>query len=161
MVVNRQGGWVIVASFIVALVLAIIPLPDWLDRFRPDWVGLAIIYWCMAIPHRVNVGTGWIMGLFLDAAQSTLLGQHALALAVVAFLAVRTHRRIRVLPLWQQTLGVFFFLSVNQLLIAWINGIMGYSPRGWWYLAPALGGMIVWPWVYTILRALRRRFQVS
>ena len=32
----------------------------------------------------------------------TLLGQHALGLTVVAWVAHHTHRRVRVLPLWRQ-----------------------------------------------------------
>jgi rod shape-determining protein MreD len=106
------------------------------------------------------VGTGWFIGLILDAAKDTLLGQHALALAVVAFLTVKTHRRIRVLPVWQQALSVLSFLFINQVLVFWINGIIGYPPD-WWFLAPALGGMLFWPWVFIILRDTRRRFQVS
>jgi rod shape-determining protein MreD len=161
MVPFHRGGWVIVLSFAIAFLLASIPLPLWIGRFRPDWLSLALIYWCMALPQRVNVGTGWFIGLILDAAKDTLLGQHALALAVVAFLTVRTHRRIRVLPVWQQALSVLSFLFINQVLVFWINGIIGYPPHDWWFLAPALGGMLFWPWVFIILRDARRRFQVS
>ena len=158
---RHRGGWVIFLSFIVAFLFTSIPLPEWAARFRPDWLGLVLIYWCLALPHRVGVGTGWMAGLFLDAAKGTLLGQHALALSVVAFLALKTHRRIRVFPILQQAVSIMLFLLVNQLLVVWINGIIGYPPRDWWYLAPALGGMLFWPWIFVILRDLRRRFQVS
>lgn len=157
---RHQGGWVILLSFIAAFLLNIIPLPLWADRFRPNWLALVLIYWCMALPHRVGVGTGWSLGLILDAARGTLLGQHALALAVIAFMTVRTHRRIRVFPLWQQALSVLFFLFVNQLMVFWINGVIGYPPNDAWYLAPAVGGMVFWPWVFIILRDLRRHFHV-
>jgi rod shape-determining protein MreD len=160
MLLQQPGGWVILLSFIVALLLTIIPLPLWVDRFRPDWLCMVLIYWCMALPHRVGVGTGWLMGLFLDAAQGTLLGQHALALAVVGFLTLKTHRRVRVLPLWQQSFSVLAFSAVNQFLVFWINGIVGYPPKDFWYLAPALGAMLLWPWVFVVLRDLRRRFRV-
>lgn len=159
--VRHQGGWIILLSFIIAFLLTSIPLPEWADRFRPPWLSLVLIYWCMALPHRVGVGTGWLVGLILDAAQGTLLGQHALAMAVVAFLTLRTYRRIRVFPLWQQAISVMLFLLVNQLLVVWINGIIGYSPGDWWYLAPVFGGMLFWPWVFIILRDLRRRFRVG
>ncbi len=158
---RHQGSWIIVVSFIVAFVFTSLPLPDWIDRVRPDWVGLVLIYWCMALPHRVGVGTGWTAGLVLDASKGALLGQHALALTVVAFLALKTHRRIRVLPVWQQALVVMLFLTMNQLLVIWINGIIGYPPQNLWYLGPAFGGLLLWPWVYIVLRDLRRRFQVD
>jgi rod shape-determining protein MreD len=161
MLLHQPGGGVILLSFIFALLLTIIPLPLWVDRFRPDWLGLVLIYWCMALPQRVGVGTGWVMGLFLDAAKGTLLGQHALALAVVAFLTLKTYRRVRVLPLWQQSFSILVFLGLNQLLVFWINGIIGYPPRDLWYLGPAVGGMLLWPWVFIILRDLRRRFHIA
>ena len=160
MLLFRQGGWVIMLSLIIAFLLASMPLPMWVDRFRPDWLSLVLIYWCMALPQRVNVGIAWFLGLLLDAAKGSLLGQHALALAVVAFLTVKTHRRIRVFPVWQQAVSVMIFLVVKQILIFWINGIIGYPPHDWWFLAPAIGGMLLWPWIFVILRDSRRRFQV-
>jgi len=158
---HQQGGWIILASFAVAFALNSLPLPEWADRFRPDWLALALIYWSMALPHRVGIGSAWVIGLISDAARGTLLGQHALALAVVTFMSLKTHRMIRVFPLWQQAISVLMFLVIKQLLVFWINGIIGYPPQDPWYLTPAIGGMVFWPWVFVILRDLRRRFRVA
>ena len=76
----RAGGWVIALSFLVAFLLAGVPLPDSLDRFRPDWVAMVLIYWGMALPHRVGIGVGWLVGLLLDVGRGALLGQLAQAL---------------------------------------------------------------------------------
>ncbi len=156
-----RGGWVIWLTFLMAFALDILPMPQVVDRIRPDWLALVTIYWCMALPHRVNIGTAWTLGLLQDAARGALLGQHALGLAVVAFLAVRTHRRIRVFPLWQQALSVLMFMIIQQLIVFWISGMAGYPPDDWWYLAPALGSMLIWPWVFILLRDLRRFFVVN
>ncbi|MDX1654971.1 MAG: rod shape-determining protein MreD [Candidatus Competibacteraceae bacterium] len=158
---SARSGWVVLASLLAALLLTLMPLPLWLDRFRPDWVTLALIYWCLALPTRVGVGTGWTMGLILDAAKGTLLGQHALALAVVAWLAVKTHQRVRTLPLPHQALIVCGYLLTGRLLVLWINGMIGYPPRNGWALTPVLGGMLLWPLVFVALRDLRRRFGVA
>lgn len=155
------GRWVIVISFLVAFLLAGIPLPNELQQFRPDWVTMVLIYWCMALPHRIGIGIGWSVGLLLDIGRGALLGQHALALAVVAYLTQQIYRRIRVAPLWQQAFSVLAFLLVEQILIFWISGVIGYPPRDWWYLAPAIGGMALWPLLFVILRDARRYFQVS
>lgn len=157
---RHSGGWVILLSFIIAFMLTSIPAPEWVDRLRPNWLCLVLIYWCMALPYRVGVGSGWLAGLFLDAARGTLLGQHALAMALVAFMTLKTYRRIRLFPLWQQSFSVLLFLLAHQVLVSWVDGIAGYPPRDFWYLAPAVGGMLLWPWVFIILRDLRRRFQV-
>lgn len=155
------GRWVIALSLLLAYLLSEIALPDGLDRFRPDWVVMTLIYWCMALPQRIGIGTGWCVGIFLDIGRGGLLGQHALALTVVAYLTSHVYRRIRAAPLWQQSLSILILLAVERILVFWISGVIGYPPKDWWYLAPALGGMLLWPFVFIILRDVRRYFQVS
>ncbi len=151
----------ILLSFVMALLLTLVPMPDWVDRLRPQWVTMVLIYWCMALPERVNVGTGWLLGLFLDVSQGTLLGQHALALGLTAFVTVTVHMRLRVLPLWQQSGTVLLVLLLSRLVVDWINGFSGHPPTDWWYLSRPLTSMLLWPWTFVILRDLRRRFQVA
>ncbi len=157
----RRATWVIAASFAAALALAIVPLPEWAAPFRPDWAALVLVYWALALPHRVAVGTGWLVGLLLDVLRGAILGQHALALAVVAYLAVRLHQRLRVFPLWQQALAVLLLLALDQLIVAWIDGIAGLPGGDWRQFGAALTGMLLWPWVFASLRGLRRRYRVS
>ncbi|HAO32272.1 MAG TPA: rod shape-determining protein MreD [Gammaproteobacteria bacterium] len=157
----RAGGWVIALSFVAAFLLGGIPWPGGLERFRPDWAAMVLIYWTMALPHRVGLGTGWLVGLLLDVGRGALLGQHALAFAAVAYLTSQTYRRIRAAPLWQQTFSILLFLLVKQILVFWISGVIGYPPKNWWYLAPALGGMACWPLLFVILRDVRRYFEIS
>lgn len=160
-VVPQSGGWVIALSFLAAFLLGSLPLTGSLEHFRPDWVAMVLIYWSMALPYRVGIGTGWMVGLLLDVARGALLGQYALALAVVAYLTGQTYRRVRVTPPWQQAFSVLIFLLVEQLLVFWISGVIGYPPRDWWYLAPAIGGMVCWPILFIILRDVRRYFQIT
>ena len=84
--VKHNGGWAIVTTIVIAIGLTSLPLPSWADAWRPAWLALALIYWCMAVPARVGVGVGWILGLTLDISTGTLFGQHALGLALVAYL---------------------------------------------------------------------------
>ena len=46
------------AILLVAGVLTVLPLPGWLQWGRPEWVALILIYWCIALPHRVGIATG-------------------------------------------------------------------------------------------------------
>ncbi|OGT65819.1 MAG: rod shape-determining protein MreD [Gammaproteobacteria bacterium RIFCSPLOWO2_02_FULL_47_50] len=158
---KQHGGGVIFFSFIVALMLTAMPLPEWAINWRPAWVAMVLIYWCMALPHRVGIGVGWLLGIFLDVLQGTLLGQNAIGLAILAFLTLKSHQRVRMYPLVQQALVICLFVVVYQLLSLWVRGIMGIPPRSWTYWMPAFTSMVLWPWLFIILRDLRRRYHVS
>lgn len=158
--IRHHGGAVIFLTFVVALVLTVVPLSDDLRILRPDWVLLVLIYWCMALPQRVGVGIGWLLGLFTDALTGTLLGQHALAYSLVAFLTLKLHQRLRLYPLWQQALSMLVLLALGQLLMLWINGIVGRPMHSWLYWMPSLTGALLWPFVFLLLRGLRRAFRV-
>ncbi len=157
----RSGYTAIVLSFVVALMLTALPMPAWAALWRPAWVALVLIYWCMAAPAYTGVVRGWALGLFLDVLAGALLGQHALALAVVAFVAHRFHRQVRVLPIWQQGVSVFGLVFLYQALILWITGIQGMPILAAAYWSSPLVSMLLWPWIYIVLRDVRRRYRVA
>jgi rod shape-determining protein MreD len=160
MIFRGPGGWVIVLTLLLGFALDMIRLPASLAAFGPEWLALTLIYWSMALPHRVGVGTAWLMGLLVDAVRGVVLGQYALGLAVVVYMTLKVHRQVRVLPLWQQALSIMLFLLVERLLVFWINGAVGYPSRDWWFLAPLLGSALLWPILFIVLRDLRRYFGV-
>lgn len=148
---------VIHLSLVVALVLMILPLPDEVQLYRPNWVALALIYWSMALPQRVGLWFAFFTGLILDTAQGTLLGQHTLALVVIIFIDLNFYQRIRVLALAQQAIFVFALLLINQIIVAWVEGMMGRpTPMLAFFGAPFIG-MLIWPWVFVVLRDVRRK----
>jgi rod shape-determining protein MreD len=151
---------VIGLSIIVAMMLTILPLPDWAIWLRPQWVLLVMVYWCLALPERISVGIAWVIGLLLDVLLGTLLGQHALSLAVVAYFIVKFHPRIRLYPIWQKTLVVFMLSLIYSALLFWVQGLLGVLPNSWQFWLPALTSALLWPWVFIILRDLRRKFNV-
>lgn len=158
---TRAGYTAIALSFLVALMLTALPMPAWAALWRPAWVALVLIYWCMAAPSYTGVIMGWVLGLFLDVLTGTLLGQHALALAVVAFVAHRFRRQVRVLPIWQQSVSVFGLVFLYQALILWITGIQGLPVLASAYWSAPLVSMLLWPWIFIVLRDVRRRYQVA
>ena len=153
-----SGSGVLVLSLFSGLLLDTMPLPLWLDRFWPNWTCLILIYWCLYLPQRVGIGTGWLLGLVLDASKGALIGQYALGLSVAAFLTLKTHRRMRLFPVWQQSFSVCFFVFIDILLVTWINGMIGYPPRDAWFLLPVLSSMLCWPFVFMVLHDLGRSY---
>ena len=155
-----RGGLVIILSILLTLILTIFPLPEAVQPYRPQWSALVLIYWCMAIPERVGVGISFMTGILLDVISGNLLGQHAMGLSVIAFVTVQTHQRVRVFPLWQQSIFVTLLLMVDRLLLLWTDGAIGRPSSGLIYWAPPLIGGLLWPWVYIVMRDMRRRFHV-
>ena len=156
-----RGGGIIVLSFVAAMAMQIMPLPDFLAMLRPDWVVMVLIYWCMALPQRIGVGMGWMTGLVMDVLLDSLLGQHALTMAIIAYLTLNLHQRIRVFPLWQQGITVMILLIFQAALTLWINGMVGKTVSAGLYLLPAITSALAWPAVFLFMRHLRRRYQVN
>ena len=144
-------------SFIFGLMLTIMPLPDAIDAFRPDWLAMLVIYWALQLPRTWSVGTAWIVGIVLDASQGTLLGQHALALCCVAFITVRFHLLMRVFPVPQLTVTVFPILAIYQFLLFWINGVAGVDAPSIAYWGPVISGTLMWPVMMAVLSGLNYR----
>lgn len=153
----RERPWIIPLTFVAALMLTAVPMPDWAAALRPEWVAMTVIYWAMALPGRVGVGIGWVMGLALDVLKGAVLGQHALGMAVVAYLALKLHQRIRVFPLWQQAISIGAIIAVYMLLALWIYGMTGQDAASIGYWGPLVTSILLWPWIFLLLRDLRRR----
>ena len=151
---NRAAILTIIAAFM----LAIMPLPNWAIELRPDWVTLVLIYWAMALPERIGVTIAWLAGLMLDVSHGSVMGQHALGLVIVIWVINMQHQRLRVASLLQQAIVIFFLLFLKQLLVLWVSGIMGRTPDSWLYFVPSLTGAMLWPWIYIVLRDIRRKF---
>jgi rod shape-determining protein MreD len=157
---RHQSGWVIVTSFVLALMLSIVPLPVWAVEWRPDWVAMVLIYWCIATPQRVSVATGWTVGLVQDVLSNVLLGQHALSLSIVAYFSVQMHRQVRIFPVWQQAMFVALLIVGSRFPELWIRGMLNYPSVGWAFALPAVTSLILWPWLFILLRDLRRYYRV-
>ena len=158
---RAQGYWVILVSFFVAYVLAVLPMPLWLQWARPEWVALTMIYWAIALPHRVGILTGLALGVGLDALEGAALGQNAFALVVVALLCLTLYQRLRVFSLWQQAGTVFVLIGINQLVCQWVQNLDGVGARSLLFLLPAVSSALLWPLVLHLLRQVRRHYMVA
>lgn len=147
----------ILVSFLLAMILTSLPLPESAVIYRPDWLALVLIYWCMALPDRIGIFTGWLLGLVLDVMYGSLLGQNAMAFSIIAYLVNILHLRVRMFPLWQQSVMVFLLVILHLAMSAWIRGIAGQFFVTWTYWMPALTSALVWPFIFIVLRDFRRQ----
>lgn len=144
-------------SLVVAFALTSVPLPEWASPWRPAWVAIVVIYWCLAIPERIGVLFAWTTGLLLDVQHGAILGQHALGLAFVAYVSVLYHQQVRVFPLVQQSLvvGSLVFIYLGGMLLTY--NFLGSRPYSSLYLLGAVTSALLWPWAYIVLRDVRRK----
>ena len=147
----------VITTYVVGLMATLAPLPASIEHFRPDWLAMLVIFWTMQLPRTWSVGSAWIIGIVLDVSHGTLLGQHALGLAFVAFITVRFHLLMRVFPLPQLTATVFPILAIYQFLLFWINGVAGVDAPATAYWGPVITGTLFWPLVMSLLSAVRYR----
>ncbi|MCG8314136.1 MAG: rod shape-determining protein MreD [Pseudomonadales bacterium] len=156
-----RGTGAIFLTFVLAYILEVIALPDWAEPARPCWVALVLLYWVIAVPHRVGVITAWFAGIFLDVLQGDVLGQNGFALALIAYVTYVLHLRIRVFPVWQQCLSIVVLVGVYQLITLLIQRSIHITPWTMSYWMAALMSGIFWPWVLFLLRGTRHRFRIE
>jgi len=142
-------------TVIVAMILSILPLPVDVNSFNPDWVLLVLIYWTLALPEKTGVFNAWILGLLVDVLTGRLLGLHALDYALICYVCISSHKRLRQYPIPQQSLFIFFFLLFSQILTFWIENIRGNIELNFSFWFPVLTGTLFWPLIYSGLRIIR------
>ena len=157
---GEHNGWLIWASYLVGLLLSVAPMPGFMEVGRPLWLAMFITYWILAVPQRVSMTVTWLLGLAMDVLYGVLLGQHALTLTLIAFLMLTLQQRVRMFPLWQQSLVLLVVFGLAQLVQLWLNALAGNRPPTLAFLMPALVSALLWPWVFAALRSLRLRFNV-
>jgi rod shape-determining protein MreD len=147
----------IVASFAVALLLDFLPWPDL--RVVPDFVALVLCFWCVRQPRLVGLGVGWMLGLLSDAGNGVLLGQHALAYSLLAFLSIWLSRRILWFGALQQAFHVAPLLLAVQGVVVLVRLAAGASFPGWSLAIGPLVGALLWPFLTWLLLIPQRRLE--
>ena len=95
-ILQPVSPWFIALSLIVALLANFLPTAAW--PWLPDWVALVLVFWYVREPRHVGMGSGFVLGLAMDVADSSVLGQHALAYVLAAYAGAWLSRRILWFP---------------------------------------------------------------
>lgn len=145
----------IVASFVLALLLNFLPWPDL--RFVPDFVALVVVFWCVRQPRLVGLGVAWALGLLTDAGNGVLLGEHALAYSLAAFIAVWLSRRILWFGTALQSLHIALILLTAQAAQLVVRLAAGDPFPGWALFVGPLIAAALWPVASWLLLLPQRR----
>jgi rod shape-determining protein MreD len=156
-----HNGIIILLTLLIAIIASIMPLPLSVDAFRPDWVLIVLIYWCMALPDKVNIITAWVMGLLMDILLGSVLGVHAAAMAIAVFIVAENFQKIRNFSIWQQALITGVLAALYHLVVFWLQRFLIDVSFLTSYLYPVITTIILWPWVFYLLRKVRRHFTIK
>lgn len=148
-------------SFIMAIILQVAPWPGDLAAFRPSWLLLVTFYWVLALPHRVNVGIALILGLLWDLMLGSILGVRGLMMSIVIYIVALNFQVLRNMSLWQQAAIFTALSSVGKILVYWAEYLISpvqFDVNIFW---AELLNFLLWPWLFLLLRRIRRQFSIQ
>jgi rod shape-determining protein MreD len=152
-----EPRWAVTFTVLLALVVQVVPLPDWLSVVRPSIIGLVVIYWSIFAPHAGGIFAPWLAGLALDVFKGDVLAQNALAMALIAYVTMTLHQRLRNQTLVQQSLFVAIMLWANEIVVWGIEGWTNQSvSSNWRWIQPMIGAML-WPFLSMMLSRTHTR----
>jgi rod shape-determining protein MreD len=145
---ERTPGWVYIGvTMLIAVVLTIIPVPESIQNYWPDWVTLVVFYWVLVLPAHLGVMFGWMNGLIEDVISFSLLGQHALGKALTGTVAAMGYKKFYLFNFLQKMFVIFILQSASIAISALTNNLAYGAPVFYQMWQPALTTALMWPFV--------------
>jgi rod shape-determining protein MreD len=142
----------IALTLIAALLLNLLPWSGYWLWVKPDFVALVVLYWCIEQPRKMGFVAAWLVGMFMDVADGTLFGQHALAYSILAYAGIVLHRRVRMFAVTPQALHIIPLLLLNDLIIVTVRMLAGADFPGWQYFIGSFVAGALWPPLGALLK---------
>ena len=146
----------ILVTLIVALLFNVLPWSGWALWLRPDFVALVVLYWCIEEPRKIGFLSAWSLGLLMDVAEGSLLGQHAFAYSILAYAGIALHRRVQRFSMAPQIFHVIPLLLLTDLVTLVVRGLAGGDFPGYVYFLSSLTGGALWPALSQLLKLPQR-----
>ncbi|MEM7078649.1 MAG: rod shape-determining protein MreD [Pseudomonadota bacterium] len=159
-----QGGWVIMLSLIVAMILMVLRLPEFmpdLGLLRPQWLLMVVFFWVVETPHRLGLVVAWLLGLLTDVLLAHPLGLNAFILAGTTWVGWVFYERLRMYSVFQQCAVLFVIVLLAEACELFALSLMGRVGLSWELLTTPAVSMFVWPFLYVLLTRLRIAARVA
>ena len=131
-------------TFFGALLCQLFPWTGQGVIFRPDFMLVVLLYWLLRAPHLCHIATAWVVGILVDLATGSLLGQHALAFTLTAYIALSFQRRLVLFTVVQITFYVLGLLFFARLVILILKLFADNDVPSWHYFWPVITGILLW-----------------
>jgi rod shape-determining protein MreD len=159
--VKTNNRWLIVTTYLLALLLSVLPLTFEARWLRPEFLCIFVIYWVVFSPNGSSLLLVFLMGCLQDLLEGSFLGRHALALLCVSYLCLLFEQRFKYYVAWQQAFLVFGLVLAHQFVDHWVHSLQGASATSFDFLMPAFTSALLWPLIWMLLDRARVSFRVA
>jgi rod shape-determining protein MreD len=137
----------------LALACSIVPLPDWVSAFRPDWILLLVLYVQFFLPDSFRLFFVLVSGFLLDILLVTPIGEHSFALLLTTLLMVGKARRVHFFSIAQQMSVIALLCLFYQVILLVIDESFGFHTMVSLFstvvllAGTTLSCLLCWPWI--------------
>ena len=150
---------IILLTLFLGLMFSLIMLP--LGYIAPEWLLLINIYWAIALPSNNKIFLAFLSGFFVDIVLGQPLGISSLSYVIFIYIILHLYNSLRYMTIIQQIVIIIFLLVVKQHFFIWTFYVFGLNID---YQSLIISSFItgaLWPFIYFLLRMIRRKFQVN
>lgn len=151
---TRESALLVYVTALLALTVSLVPLPELVTMIWPNLLVLVVLYWSTMTPRAGGMLIGFLAGLMLDLFNGSQLGQHAFAMSLVTYLAIRLHLLTRAKPIFEQALFAGIALLVYEVTLWVIDGFSGQHTGNWTRWLHVATGAACWPVITGLLGRL-------
>ncbi len=153
--------FVLFIIFIIAFILEIMPWPIEMQGFRPAWINLLLVYWTLALPQKINVGSAFVTGIVWDLILGSVLGVHALVLSITIYFVAKYHLILRNMSLWFQSILIMGYVAIIRIMIFCVEFLLHNAEFNSQELLGAVISGLLWPWIFLLMRQIRQGLWLS
>ena len=138
----------------LALLMWIVPMRSELAFWRPPFVLLLVTYWLFRQPQYYGVIFAWLVGLAVDLLFGEILGQHALAMSVSAYLVMSQQRRMHHFKMLYQCVLVAVVVLAYELVLLSVRLLVEDIDTILPLFYSVLSSALLWPILFAMLQKL-------
>lgn len=129
----------------MALVLTIVPFPNVVAKFRPNFLLIIVLYMQCFVSVYFRIAWVFMLGILLDVLTASTIGQHSLAFIITTWVASSKPSNFRYYSILQQTLIIFLYCVLYQLLIVLVDLFFGINVNIYESICIVLLTVALWP----------------
>lgn len=141
---SSQIRWLILVSYLFALIIDSMILLNPSLLFIPPLTLLMVLYWSSHVVDRTYFVSAFLLGVLADALYQTTLGAHALLYVIIVFMMLRIRLQFKTYPAWQQAFIIGIYLLIYQgLHTLFFTPVLNENFVAYWSMPAA--GILLWP----------------